>query len=114
MCRRPAAAAEVSSIARWRNVRPVRTMEDPVAGGPFHAPDSGGPPMTARLLIGPVLRRVVGDRATIWVESTEPACVRVEAEGGGSGSAHTFSAYGHHYALVVVEGLPFDAASPYR
>ena len=32
--------------------------------------------------------------------------MRVEAEGGGAGSAQTFSAYGHHYALVVVEGLP--------
>ncbi|GIE93669.1 alkaline phosphatase [Paractinoplanes rishiriensis] len=70
--------------------------------------------MTAHLLIGPILRRVVGDRATIWVEITEPATVRVEAEGGGAGSAHTFSAYGHHYALVVVEGLTPDAASEYR
>ena len=69
--------------------------------------------MTARLLIGPVLRRVVGTRATVWVETTEPATVRVEAEGGGAGSAPTFSAYGHHYALVVVEGLPAAAATPY-
>ncbi|GIM95159.1 alkaline phosphatase D family protein [Paractinoplanes toevensis] len=70
--------------------------------------------MAAHLLIGPLLRRVVGDRATIWVETTEPATVRVEAEGGGTGSATTFSAYGHHYALVVVEGLTPDAASSYR
>ncbi|SNY14206.1 alkaline phosphatase D family protein [Paractinoplanes atraurantiacus] len=69
--------------------------------------------MTAHLLIGPLLRRVVGDRATIWVETTEPAYVRVEADGGGSGSAPTFSAYGHHYALVVVEGLRRGAASAY-
>ena len=70
--------------------------------------------MTAHLLIGPVLRRVVGDKATIWVETTEPTVVRVEADGGGAGSAHTFSAYGHHYAVVVVEGLLPDAANPYR
>ncbi|MGK5678771.1 alkaline phosphatase D family protein [Actinoplanes sp. URMC 104] len=70
--------------------------------------------MTAHLLIGPLLRRVTGDRATVWVETTEPALVRVEAEGGGSGSAPTFSAYGHHYALVVVEGLRPDAASAYE
>jgi hypothetical protein len=70
--------------------------------------------VTAHLLIGPVLRRVVGDRATIWVETTEPATVHIEAEGGGSGSATTFSAYGHHYALVVVEGLTPDASSSYR
>jgi hypothetical protein len=71
-------------------------------------------PVTAHLLIGPLLRRVVGDRATIWVETTEPAFVRVEAEGGGSGSAPTFSAYGHHYALVVVEGLRLGAANSYE
>ena len=70
--------------------------------------------MTAHLLIGPVLRRVVGDRATIWVETTEPALVRVEAEGGGAGSAPTFSAYGHHYAIVVVEGLVPGADNPYQ
>jgi hypothetical protein len=70
--------------------------------------------VTAHLLIGPVLRRVVGDKATIWVETTGPASVRVEAEGGGAGSAPTFTAYGHHYAIVVVEGLVPDAANPYR
>ena len=69
--------------------------------------------MTAHLLIGPVLRRVVGDQATIWVETTEPTTVRVEAEGGGAGSAHTFSAYGHHYAIVIVEGLTPGADNPY-
>jgi hypothetical protein len=70
--------------------------------------------VTAHLLIGPVLRRVVSNRATVWMETTQPATVRVEAEGGGAGSAHTFSAYGHHYAMVVVEGLVPDAANPYR
>ena len=70
--------------------------------------------MTAHLLIGPLLRRVVGDRATVWLETTEPAFVRVEAEGGGAGSAPTFTAYGHHYALVVVRDLRPDAASAYR
>jgi hypothetical protein len=70
--------------------------------------------VTAHLLIGPLLRRVAGDRATIWVETTEPAFVRVEADGGGSGSAPTFTAYGHHYALVVVEGLARGSSSPYR
>jgi PhoD-like phosphatase len=70
--------------------------------------------VTPQLLIGPLLRRVAGDRATVWVETTAPAEVRVEADGGGSGSARTFSAYGHHYALVVVEGLVRGAASAYR
>nr|WP_296068228.1 alkaline phosphatase D family protein [uncultured Actinoplanes sp.] len=70
--------------------------------------------MTAHLLIGPLLRRVAGERATIWVETTEPTFVRVEADGGGAGSAPTFTAYGHHYALVVVEGLAPGTASAYR
>jgi PhoD-like phosphatase len=70
--------------------------------------------MPAHLLIGPVLRRVVGDRATIWVETTEPATVRVEVDGGAAGSAPTFAAYGHHYALVVVEGLHPGTTSAYR
>jgi hypothetical protein len=73
-----------------------------------------GPQANADLLIGPVLRRVVGDRATIWVETTTPTTVRVEAEGGGAGSAHTFTVYGHHYALVIVESLAPDSASTYR
>ncbi|HET6529902.1 MAG TPA: alkaline phosphatase D family protein [Actinoplanes sp.] len=70
--------------------------------------------MTAHLLIGPVLRRVEGAQATVWVETTAPATVRVEAEGGGAGSAHTFSAYGHHYAIVVVDELVRGTANPYR
>ena len=69
--------------------------------------------MTADILIGPVLRRVVGDRATIWLETTGPALVRIEADGGGAGSARTFPAYGHHYALVVVDHLRPAAASTY-
>jgi PhoD-like phosphatase len=72
-----------------------------------------GHTVTAHLLIGPVLRRVAGRRATIWVETTAPATVRVEADSGASGSASTFTAYAHHYALVVVDGLPADATTAY-
>ncbi|GAB1693965.1 alkaline phosphatase D family protein [Krasilnikovia sp. M28-CT-15] len=70
--------------------------------------------MTAQLRIGPLLRRVVGERATVWVETSGPALVRVEADGDAAGCAPTFSAYGHHYALVVVEGLAPDTATTYR
>ena len=68
----------------------------------------------ARLLIGPLLRRVVGTRATVWVETSAPAVVTVRAAGGASGTAPTFSAYDHHYALVVVEGLTPDSAASYE
>ncbi len=65
------------------------------------------------LLLGPLLRRVVGDRATVWVETSAPATVMVRA-GTGGGAARTFTAFGRHYALVVVDGLPAAAATPYQ
>ncbi|WP_432986720.1 alkaline phosphatase D family protein [Dactylosporangium sp. CA-233914] len=65
------------------------------------------------LVLGPVLRRVEGDRATVWVETAHPATVEVDAA-PASGAARTFSVHGHHYALVVVSGLPPDAVTPYR
>ncbi|GAA4247929.1 alkaline phosphatase D family protein [Dactylosporangium darangshiense] len=65
------------------------------------------------LMLGPVLRRIEGDQATIWVETARPATVEVDAAPGG-GAARTFSVHGHHYALVVVSGLPEDAVTPYR
>jgi hypothetical protein len=68
----------------------------------------------SRLLIGPLLRRVVGTRATIWVETSSPATVRVRTADGAEGVAATFSAYDHHYALVVVEGLAPDSATTYE
>ena len=68
----------------------------------------------ARLLIGPLLRRVVGTRATVWVETSGPAVVTVRAAGSASGTAPTFSAYDHHYALVVVDGLDPDSAASYE
>ncbi|MEV0610895.1 alkaline phosphatase D family protein [Polymorphospora rubra] len=72
------------------------------------------PGTTAELLIGPLLRRVVGTSATIWVETTGPGTVSVRTPDGAGGSASTFTAFGHHYALVVVEGLAPDALTPYE
>jgi PhoD-like phosphatase len=65
------------------------------------------------LVLGPLLRRVVGNRATIWVETTEPTTVEVSA-GDAGGAARTFTAFGRYYALVVVDGLPVGGATPYR
>jgi hypothetical protein len=65
------------------------------------------------LVLGPVLRRVEGDRATVWVETGRPATVEIDAAPAG-GAARTFSVHGHHYALVLVTGLPEDAVTPYR
>ncbi|WP_433391284.1 alkaline phosphatase D family protein [Micromonospora sp. KLBMP9576] len=68
----------------------------------------------AQLLIGPLLRRVVGTRATVWVETSAPAVVTVRTADGAGGTAPTFSAYEHHYALVVVEGLSPDSVTSYE
>jgi hypothetical protein len=65
------------------------------------------------LLIGPLLRRVSGRRASIWIETDAPATVEVRA-GPARGTAGTFCAYGHHYALVLVDGLPLGATTPYE
>ncbi|NES16152.1 MULTISPECIES: alkaline phosphatase D family protein [Micromonospora] len=69
---------------------------------------------SSRLLIGPLLRRVVGTRATVWVETSAPAVVAVRTADGARGSAPTFTAYDHHYALVVVEGLAPDSTTSYE
>ena len=38
------------------------------------------------LLIGPLLRRVVGTRATVWVETSAPAVVTVRTADGAAGN----------------------------
>src|SRR5215211_3842000 len=54
----------------------------------------------AELILGPVLRYVGETDATVWVE-TDAAC-EVEVLGHRAG---TFGVEGHHYGLVVLEGL---------
>src|SRR3954454_9777525 len=52
------------------------------------------------LVLGPLLRHVGEHDATVWVETDAPCTV----EGLGH-RADTFHVAGHHYALVLVEGL---------
>ena len=52
------------------------------------------------LLLGPLLRHVARTSATIWVETSAPCAVEVLGR-----PAPTFTVEGHHYALVIVEGL---------
>ena len=62
----------------------------------------------ASLVLGPILRQVQGDAATVWVE-TDRAC-----EVGVLGStARTFCVEGHHFALIAVSGLEPGVATPY-
>src|SRR5437016_1319696 len=67
----------------------------------------------AQLVLGPILRRVTGGRATVWVQASGPATVEVRA-GKAGGAARTFTAYDRHYALVVVDGLVPGTATPYE
>jgi phosphodiesterase/alkaline phosphatase D-like protein len=76
-----------------------------------------------KLVLGPLLRFVGETQATIWVETDAPAEVEVlvapatpEAgpEGPARGRAGAFSVAGHHYALVLVEGLAPDRTYGYR
>ncbi|MFF5654997.1 alkaline phosphatase D family protein [[Kitasatospora] papulosa] len=71
----------------------------------------------AGLRLGPLLRYVdweSGSRATVWVESTRPCTAEVRCADGAAGSAPTFAVQGHHYALVVVEGLTPGSTTPYE
>ncbi|MDT7725504.1 MAG: hypothetical protein QOI21_2080 [Actinomycetota bacterium] len=64
--------------------------------------------MTA-LRLGPLLRHVDCTSATIWVETGGSCEVTVAGV-----SARTFEVSGHHYALVVLEGLEPGKSTPYE
>jgi hypothetical protein len=75
----------------------------------------------ARLVLGPLLRYVGPEAAgtdtacaTIWVETDRPCAVSVRTDvPDASGSARTFAVGEHHYALVLIRGLPIGQATPY-
>ncbi|GAA1908748.1 alkaline phosphatase D family protein [Nocardioides lentus] len=67
---------------------------------------------TDTLVLGPMMRYVDTDSATVWVETSRACEVVVEA-GPVRASARTFGAHGHHYALVEVEGLEPGSRVPY-
>ncbi len=64
------------------------------------------------IILGPHLRFVGEREATVWVETDGPCTVSVRA-GEVVGRAPTFHVQGHHYALVVLEGLVPDTTTPY-
>jgi hypothetical protein len=70
------------------------------------APNAASPPA---LLLGPLLRHVDPVSATVWVETDRPCVVDVLGR-----TARTFCVAGHHYALVVVEGLEPGSTTPYE
>ncbi len=64
------------------------------------------------LVLGPLLRYVDETSASIWVEVSDAATVTVTA-GDHVATARTFSAHGHHYALVELTGLEPGSHAPY-
>lgn len=64
------------------------------------------------LVLGPLLRRVTADSATIWVQTARASTVAVRAD-EAVGTATTFTVYGMHFALVVVRGLPAGTSTRY-
>ena len=63
----------------------------------------------AELVLGPLLRYVDEHDATVWVE-TDRSC-EVEVLGRRT---RTFHVSGHHYALLMIEGLGPGASEPYE
>ena len=68
--------------------------------------------MTA-LVLGPLLRHVGTQDATIWVETSASCVVEVRA-GAVRASDRTFHVAGHHYAIVAIDGLEPGSATPYE
>ncbi|WP_018505722.1 DUF7800 domain-containing protein [Parafrankia discariae] len=86
----------------------------------------------ASLLLGPMHRYADDRHVSVWVETDEPCTVEVRSSPGfnaglGSGpeaeagpppgpraAAPTFAVAGHHYALVVVDGLEPGTVYPYE
>ncbi|MEU2083950.1 alkaline phosphatase D family protein [Streptomyces albus] len=67
------------------------------------------------LRLGPLLRYVDQDTATVWLETEGPCEAEVHCEGSSAGgSARTWQVAGHHYALVTVVGLEPGSETPYR
>ncbi|HSA50440.1 MAG TPA: alkaline phosphatase D family protein [Yinghuangia sp.] len=63
--------------------------------------------------MGPLLRYTGRTTATVWVETDAPARIAVECE-DAAGAAETWSVFGRHCALVVVEGLAAGRSRAYR
>jgi hypothetical protein len=63
----------------------------------------------AELIVGPILRHVGEEDATVWVETD----ARCEVEVLGQ-TEPTFCIDGHHYALVCIEGLEPGSRSQYE
>lgn len=64
------------------------------------------------ILVGPLLRYVGSTQATIFVE-TDAYCQVAVCAAGRRWSVPTFRAHGHHYALVLIDGLEPGSVQEY-
>ena len=87
----PAGAAEVST----RTDEVVRELDSDGGAG-------------AEVLVGPLLRYVGSETATIWLETSRACEVAVLGQ-----RTRTFHVEGHHYALVIVTDLEPGTTIPY-
>jgi phosphodiesterase/alkaline phosphatase D-like protein len=62
----------------------------------------------AELVLGPMQRYADEQQATVWVETDASCEVRVLDH-----TARTFEVHGHHYALVILDGLTPGTTTPY-
>ena len=65
--------------------------------------------MRAQLVLGPLLRYVGAEEATVWVETDAPCTVEVLGR-----SSPTFTVAGHHYGIVCLDGLEPGTCIPYE
>lgn len=66
------------------------------------------------VLLGPIVRYVGTETATLWFEMAESANITVVTDADVRGSERTWGVHGHHYALVPLEGLPANATVHYE
>ena len=67
---------------------------------------------TSPLVLGPLVRYVDETSASLWVETRDAASVTARA-GDHTWHARTFAAHGHHYAMVVADGLEPGSVTAY-
>lgn len=60
------------------------------------------------LILGPILRHVGENDATVWVETDAPCEVEILGH-----SSRTFNVEGHHYAIILIVGLTSGASHEY-
>ncbi len=78
----------------------------PLAGVINDSAEHDGP--VVNLVLGPLLRHVDETSASVWVETDAPCEVQVL-----DCSTATFTVAGHHYALVLCDGLEPGTTTPY-